>query len=234
VLVRCERVWVFWVAVAGPLCLGAMGYSAYFATQVGYMDGLYNTLVYSKPYARLVPFVVGIATGGLLAASPQHGSHSVLLTAAGHTLAALGLAYCAVAHLYLVVDTTLAGSFAALASWSVSYSVLYAPVWSAVLAWLSYSCYHRLFPSLVQSVMEWQLWSVLARLGFGIYLFHPIVLHLREYNRVQLPTLTVVWILDNFLAVFVCSVGLAFLFYVTVEYPASAVVKRLLPSPKKE
>ncbi len=233
-LVRMERLWLFVALVAAPLCLAAMGYSLYFALQLGYMVGEYSTYVYSKPYARMVPFVLGLATGGLLA---RHSPSSVKLpwhlTALLHTLALAAFGYCAVAHLFVVVDPAAAGSFVSLAAWSVSYSVLYAVVWSAMLMWLVFSCYHRLLPSLIQGPMEWRLWTVLGRLGFGIYLVHPVILHAREYGRIQLPAMTVVWVLDNFLAVFFASVCVAFVLYVVVEYPASALVKRLLPSAKK-
>ena len=240
-LVRFERPWLFLLVVAGPLSAAAVGYSLFWGTRVPYMAanaaGDYNSLVYCKPYARLVPFVCGLGCGGLLAAGPPRTAASARpplpLLALGHGLALLALLYCALAHLFLVVDPAAAGSEAALVAWSVSYSALYAPMWSAMLAWLAYALYHRLLPELLQRPMEWRMWAVLARLGFGIYLLHPMVLHLREYNRVQLPAMTTVWLLDNFLAVFFASLVLAFALYVLVEYPAGALLKRLLPAPKR-
>jgi peptidoglycan/LPS O-acetylase OafA/YrhL len=85
-----------------------------------------------------------------------------------------------VAHFYLVVDNSAAGSCSSLAAWSVSYSVLYSLLWSLFLCWLCCAVFFRLLPDGLLLFMEWRIWSVLGKLGFGIYLVHPVIPHARE------------------------------------------------------
>lgn len=270
-----RRPLLFVLLVCVPLLLGSLSASIYYAfqvcllwksfvasscssfvflgVQIGYMDGDYTSWVYCKPWTRAAPFVAGVACGALLARADAREHPlakwrwSTLLLC--HVLAAGALVYCAIAHWMLIVNNA-AVSFPQLEAWSVSYSSLYGPVWSALLVWLSCSVYFRLFPRLLLAVLESRIFAVLGRLGFGIYLVineetrlvfvspttkqvHPMLLHAREYNRVQLPQLTMIWLVDNWIAVFFGSAFFAAVLFVVVEHPLGVLAKRLLPQPKK-
>jgi peptidoglycan/LPS O-acetylase OafA/YrhL len=229
---RIHRYWVFVLLVVVPLSCIPIAYSMYWSFYIPYMGVLsgldYNTLVYGKPYARAIPFLFGLAFGAHLSRNAKYGPMQIspILVWCLHALAAASFVFCMLGHLYLIIETPGIPPTLTYKVWNVVYSTLYGPVWSLFLIWFIYSCYHGLIPRLVLGPLSWRLWTVIGRLGFSIYLVHPIILHWREYRRVQLIEFNLVWYIDNFLALFISSTILAFLVYITLERPLGALVKR--------
>lgn len=232
--IRIRRFWIYLALVIAPLSLVPLVYSCYWSFFVPYMGVYagfdYNTLVYGKPYARAIPFIFGLVFGARLSRHGKEGPlQSPYLLWLGHVLAVGSFVFSMIGHLFVVIQSPSNPPSETYKVWNVLYSTMYGPVWSFFLIWFVYCCYHRIFPRLVLGPMEWKIWTVLGRLGFSIYLVHPIILHWREYHRVQLIQFNLVWYFDNFAALYVFSALFAFVVFITLERPLGALVKRILP-----
>jgi peptidoglycan/LPS O-acetylase OafA/YrhL len=169
-------------AIVGVLMAGTMGANIGLLLAFGisnsnpidtystdYMDN-----VYGKPYARIAPFLIGIAAAWIYRSRPKdippmRWRYRFLLY-----IAAFVLMYCPV----FLVNVH--------ANWTDAEGLLYATAarisWPLGVAVLMHSCFCAP-KSFLNRVFAADLWGPLARLTFMAYLSHPIVLFTYYLNR---------------------------------------------------
>lgn len=81
--------------------------------------------------------------------------------------------------------------------------------------------------SLVSSVLSWKLWAPLSRLSFAVYLIHPIIIFMWELGSTEKEVFRTSTFGMNVLAVCVASYLAALVAVITIEMPATNMLKCL-------
>ena len=188
---------------------------------VSYLASNYMDLVYSKPYSRAPPFVIGMWVGFLLSRR-RNVKLSALFKWLMHVATFGGFVACSVPLYYLSVVSD-SDKYHVL---SAVYAAYFPFVWSMSLAWLTISIFDRTWPG--QTFLELAFWAPLGKLGLSVYLIHPIIVSAKLYELVRLPTFSNTWISDQLVANVVISYLAALAAYLTIEYPLAIFTKSLL------
>jgi peptidoglycan/LPS O-acetylase OafA/YrhL len=152
----------------------------------------YAYWAYSKPYTRIPAYFVGIVAAWALQELEQRGftrdaRPDTLLAKICATLAA-GCAWGVILFLTFIVTTDFGDHQN---SWGKVVSVLYInlsrPVWAMGWATITLLCYYDFMP-LVNGFLAHRLWTPLARLTYGAYLVHPLVIKLAAGRSLQFYT----------------------------------------------
>eukprot|EP00795_Rhopilema_esculentum_P001639 gene1639-16106_t len=177
--------------------------------------------IYSKPYCRIAPYIVGLALGGLIYNRKAPGGNAkTLLAFFGWTIAtvvALLVIYGPYTYFrdggrpFTSVENVMYGAFSRFA-------------WSLCVAWVIYACYFGM-GGLVNTILSWKAFIPLSRLTYSAYLVHPIVIYV-YYGSLERPfhysDISVVYTHASFLML---TYGSAFLLSIFVEFPASNLEK---------
>ena len=183
--------------------------------------------MYTRPWARVSVYVVGILTGFLL----QHKNCRIRMNklvvlvgwfvATGSALAVLYGVYS-----YQHNETKMSGVATGF------YKSLNRTVWSLSLSWVVIACASG-YGGPVNFVMSWKLWAPLGRLTFAAYLVHPIIMftyQLTLLTPLQFTDLTLIYL-------FVSNLVFSYLFgYVVsmfVEAPMMGLEKLLMNACKR-
>jgi hypothetical protein len=225
---RGWSVWLYVLLVCVPLVAGSTVYRGVVSITQGatYLTDSYMTLLYSKPYARAPPFVIGLVTGCVLAQRTKPLSSPVLRWAL-HVGMLACFAICIV-PLYYIEVSPLSDSYAVL---NYAYVILFPVFWGLALSWFSIAAFDRTLPG--QTYFEMSFFSPLAKLGLSVYLVHPIILLVRIFNWYRLPTYSIAQVVSDWLSCLVLSFCAAFAAFLVIEHPCSTLVKAIMPNVKK-
>jgi len=195
--IYARKAWVGWATVI-TLTLLSFALTSYFMVKYdldiyafGHSYAEFSYWVYSKPYARIPAYFVGVMTAWLLDILEKRGitrgtcSH----TAKAHMLATVA-AVSAIAVLLFVVfiPTTDYGDHAkSWGVWNVVFVTLARPLFAAGWAVITLLCYYDYVP-LLNGFLSHPCWTPLARLTYGAYLVHPLVIKLSAGNAMQFYT----------------------------------------------
>ena len=185
-----------------------------------------NGAMYTRPWARMSVYVVGILTGVLLQNKNCRIRMSKLTVLIGWCVATGS----ALAVLYGVYSYNHNGTKMSGVATGF-YKSLNRTVWSLSLSWVVIACASG-YGGPVNFVLSWKLWAPLGRLTFAAYLVHPIIMfayQLTLLTPLQFTDLTLIYL-------FVSNLVFSYLFgYVVsmfVEAPMMGLEKLLLPVPK--
>lgn len=152
----------------------------------------YSYYAYSKPYTRAPAYLVGVATSWLLEDLLERGITRESRPTSPRALATAYLAaVAAVGTLLLLVFIPVTDFGPNKNSWGDAVSVLYLnfgrPLWAACWGVLTLLCYFGYLP-MTDGFLAHRFWTPLARLTYGAYLLHPLVIKLVAGNVVQYYT----------------------------------------------
>lgn len=177
--------------------------------------GMSNDLIYTKPWGRVAPYLVGLVFGYIIykQISFEYGrTKNALLylavwVASGTILASTlyGLYFSFHGHLMTRAEY-------------IIYLTLSRFAWGVGLALLVFSC-HNGYGSAINAFLSLKIWTPLSRMTLNAYLFHPVVMF-AVYGQMQ----TVVHVTDLTMSLYavgfvVLSYGAASIFCVCVELP---------------
>jgi len=152
----------------------------------------YSYWAYSKPYTRIPAYFVGIVTAWILDELEQRGitRETRSLSAFAKTSAKVVAAICFAILTFLVfAPTTDFGTNKN--SWSIFTSIMFIdfsrPLWAICFGVLTLLCYYDYLP-LVNGFLSHSWWTPLARLTYGAYLVHPLVIKLAAGRSIQFYT----------------------------------------------
>jgi len=181
----------------------------------------YMNLVYAKPYCRVAPFLIGIATAWKLkewdrSRPISQATRWILYAIAAGTMGSL-------VFLCHVHEGTPWSMFE-----SIAYSAAGRVAWGIGIACLMYSCFTAQ-QSFLNRFFSWSVFGPLARLTFCAYLMHPIILftyylnrdHLLHYSNSDL----VFWFVGGATISYVVALFVSLL----VEKPAMNLEKLIFP-----
>jgi peptidoglycan/LPS O-acetylase OafA/YrhL len=149
----------------------------------------YSYWAYSKPYSRIPAYLVGVVAAWILEELERRGitRETRSTTATARMLANLTAGLCLIVLVFTVaIPCTDFGTNKN--SWGDLANVLYInlsrPVVAACLAIITLLCYYDYLP-LINGVLSHPNWTPLARLTYGAYLVHPLVIKLAAARSVQ-------------------------------------------------
>lgn len=108
-----------------------------------------------------------------------------------------------------------------------AYTILSRPAWAAGVAALLLLAGTGRAGGL-GAVLSLPIWSPLALLSFGAYLYHPVVLFVLSLNITSQPRFSAAYLASNYAATCTYAVLAAAVAYAIVEAPAAALVKCVL------
>lgn len=109
----------------------------------------------------------------------------------------------------------------------IIYTAFSRSVWGLALCGMLYACF--VMPDLTLSrFLSLPVFEPLARITYGAYLCHPIVMIVSYYSSVTLYRFDSFTITSNYIANVALAYGVAAMLFVCVEYPLGALEKTLL------
>jgi len=193
-----KKRWLGWVSV---LTLSGLSFGVTAWLVIKYKLGVYifddeykrySYYAYSKPYTRIPAYFVGLVSAWLLDEMELRGitreTRPFTRSAKMAATVAAALSGAVLVFLTFVSATDFGDSKE---SWSLLTSVLYIdfsrPAWAMCLAVLTLLCYYDFLP-LLNGFMAHPYWTPLARLTYGAYLVHPLMIKLAAGRSLQFYT----------------------------------------------
>jgi peptidoglycan/LPS O-acetylase OafA/YrhL len=193
------------------------------ATQPGtraVLGGPYFNEIYSKPYTRITPFLVGVGLGFVME------THGHIKLAKGLRWAVNGLALGLSLVLLFVEYDNKTGT-----KWSkgqvIFYYGIHRALWSLSLAWLVY--YHALgYGGVVKRFLASPRWLPLARLTFAAYIIHPVLQTAVYMSEQRFLVYTDIQTVIFYCSFVLLSWTMALVLYLLVERPFSVLSAHFL------
>merc|ERR1719382_2041572 len=177
---------------------------------------------YSKPYCRFPAFMVGIATAWVLDELEQRGVTRGELPPAGLLL--------------FMVFVPVTDFGANKNTWGDLASVLYLDfgrmAWAMCWAVITLLCYYGHLPA-VNGFLSHRLWTPLARLTYGAYLLHPLVIKLAAGRALHYYTFSGMDMFYRHFGNVVCAYGGAVVLWALVERPTMTFTSAMMKGPPR-
>jgi len=228
-------------------CVVTIQQSLYYKIQYNVLDpsfAIYGTYLYSRPYARLPGYLVGLVAPWALDALDKRGlqrgtqprswlAYILVITAC--------LIACAVAFACIFLpfwNSDGPGPYATARkalSWTLWENALWIglsrPAWC--LCWLTWTlaCYFDYLPFTNAIFSHW-IFAPFATLTFGAYLVHPIIYKIIAGNTESYMVYTALGAVQHAVFVFVLAYAVAVVTWCLVEKPFATISGWLIPKRK--
>jgi len=199
----------------------------------------YAYWAYNKPYTRVPAYFVGVMAAWLLAEMEQRDitreTRSRSLFARISATITAGFAGAIILVMIFVVQTDFGAQKNTWgSSTSVSYLVFSRPVWAMCHAAITLLCYYDYLP-IVNGFLAHPCWTPFARLTYGAYLVHPMVIKLSCGRALQYFTFNSWDMMYRAFGNFVMAYTGSVLLWVLVERPCMTIfAPPRKAAPKKE
>lgn len=184
---------------------------------------LYWDVVFTKPYCRIVPYLVGMAIGYVFYKYPK-GSIRIngVLVFLGWTILGTtgGAVINMISSLYNGKEWPDAGY--------VIYQILCHLVWTSYVAWVVFVCHYG-YGGWINAILSHDVWAPFSRLTYSAYLIHPILILVYISNLGTAPYLSLQLMVFTFTGISILTFASASLLSLMVEYPLSNLEKMFLP-----
>lgn len=197
----------------------------------------YSYWSYSKPYSRVPAYFVGLVAAWVLDDLEQ--IHGITRQNRVHTIktriaaTAVFLLCLAVLVFIVVFPATDFGKHKN--DWSDMLSAIYLtfsrPVWAFVWAVITLLCYYDYLP-IVNGFLAHRAWTPVARLTYGAYLVHPIVIKMTAGNETQYYNFSNMDLFYRWFGNTALAYGGALVLWILVERPTMSFTSMLLKSKK--
>ena len=177
---------------------------------------------YNKPYFRISPYLVGIIFGYILYKKNKIAhTDSSLKKRLMHTVLwslAVFLCFSVVFGTYREWHGNPFGNME-----NVIFLMFSGIAWCTGLAIIIYCCNNKMCFGVVNTILSWSGWEILAKLTFGAYLSHMLVLYHIFGTFRSVVTFTDYLIAELFIITILKSYSVSLLTAVTIELPLSRV-----------
>lgn len=237
ILILLNKFWKAGIGSIVVLLLVSFGSSAWVVYYWGLgfgNSGLYNNrtlvspadpgddILYGKPYARIPPYLVGMLLGYALY---KLRNREIKLNPCVNIFGWLFAAVLAFVIVYGVEGTN--GDEQPPQWVSMVYNSLARFGFSLSLGWVTFACVTG-NGGYINSFLSWSFWTPLARLTFGAYLIHPVIIFLVLTTKPTMFYWTYVELSVFFIGCVVISYAAAFILSLLIEQPAMNIEKALL------
>ncbi|XP_028392820.1 nose resistant to fluoxetine protein 6-like [Dendronephthya gigantea] len=190
---------------------------------------MFNYL-YTKPYCRVHPYIIGLAFGYLV-------HRGVFRAKQLNWLFVVVLWFIAVAAGLSIIY----GPFTALREdprpWTMTEKIFYNStqhlVWGLLLAWVTYACEFG-YGGYVHEFLSSKFWIPLGRLTYCTYLVHCELIKVMYAGYRSGLFFSTHWWAYLYCAVLLMSHGIAFILVITIEYPCANLEKLLLGKKRRK
>ena len=189
-------------------------------TEIGMMtDGNvsydYFKKVYITPWCRIGPFIIGMITKLIL--EYYHSTLSVFKII-----------------LYTILSIFLAGVCIYYPFYSSSFPrilhILYQSFshqcWALAIGWLIFACSTN-HGGLVNQILSWPIWTIIARLSYSAYLIHTILILIQTYNRLSIIHYQISVIFNTFISQTIWTLLASIFVVILVELPCNVLEKHI-------
>jgi hypothetical protein len=188
----------------------------------------YSYWAYSKPYTRIPAYFVGVVAAWILRDMEGRGlTHNSQPYAAIGRKTACGITVVSVAVLLFLIFITITDFGDHKNSWgpvaSVLYILLSRPLWAAAFAAITLLCYYECLP-ITNEILSHAAWAPLARLTYGAYLCHPLVIKLAAGTSLEYYTFSGLDLFYRAAGNCVMAFSGAVVLWVLVERPAMSLM----------
>lgn len=195
----------------------------------------YSYYAYSKPYTRAPAYFVGISAAWLLGTLEEKGLTRESQPHRRHPLAATAVAILSAAVLCLVVFIPATDFGASKNSWNDFESILLLDfgrvAWALSWAAITILCYYGCLPW-TNSFLAHPAWTPLARLTYGAYLLHPLVIKLAAGTSVQYYTFSGMEVCYRFVGNCFMAFSSAIALWCLIERPVMTLTSAGLKKPQ--
>jgi peptidoglycan/LPS O-acetylase OafA/YrhL len=144
----------------------------------------YYNHIYTKPYARAPPYLLGIMAAVYYLTLEKRGSAWLKISRPIQTVGYILAAVC-----MLVTSYATKTLYEYQGSWTVVENILYISfsrfVFVFGVAILMHFCFCG-YGGVLKDIFEWSVWTPLARLTYTAYLLHPVIIWVTYCNRTQI------------------------------------------------
>jgi len=197
----------------------------------GYHQQEYFLWAYSKPYTRIPAYLVGVMAAWILLEMEKKGITIQTGMCGPMTSSVLWFFAIGVQTFIVCIPATDHGHRAN--SWSDNTSFLYMvfsrTVWAACWAILTFLCYFGQAP-VTNWILSHPIWTPFARLTYGAYLCHPLVIKLASGSAEQYYNFNGMFLVYHVTGNILCSYGCSFLVWCMVERPMMTFTTALIKS----
>jgi len=200
-----------------------------------YHYAAYSYWAYSKPYTRIPVYFVGITSAWILLNMERRGvtkQSGGMVGPIGATL----LWWFAVGMTTFITLIPASNMGDAKNSWKDWQSTLFLtfsrPVWGACWAVMTFLCYYGHVP-LTNAILSHRFWTPFARLTYGAYLCHPLVIKLAGACSVQYYTFSGMDELYRMTGNAIMAYSASFVVWCYIERPMMTFTTAMIKSKKK-
>jgi len=98
--------------------------------------------------------------------------------------------------------------------------------WSIAIGWVIYACSTNQ-GGLVNKILSWPFWIILARLSYSAYLIHTIIILVQVYNRLSTIHYQTSVILNTFISQTILTLLASVFVVILVETPCNLFEKQI-------
>lgn len=196
----------------------------------------YSYYAYSKPYTRIPAYLVGVVAAWVLEELERRGiTRSTRPSSASAKWVAFVCGLCAFGVLLFLTLIPMTDYGKSRDSWTNLPSLLYIdfarPLWSICFVVITFLCYYDYLP-MVNGFLSHRFWTPFARLTYGAYLTHPMVIKLSAGTSTQFYTFSGLDLFYRFGGNCILAFSGAVLLWALVERPAMTLTSAALKKPR--
>jgi len=189
-------------------------------------DDQFNSIIYNKPYCRMLAYLQGIAVAFLLQYEGIDLTKWRIVRYVGY-IACFGLTFSPV---YLTTSFWEAGQ-----KWPKIKNLMFITFSRAGfvlgIMFVMYAM-HRKHGYVLRKVLSSYMWVFLARLTYTAYLLHPIIIFVQYFSTTQIFHYTPLFAATHYITNIVLAFSLGLVFHLAVEKPTANLEKLFLPHKK--
>lgn len=218
--------------ILGLLCFGSLAYvigmsvSHRLSPLVLHMDEGWTKYLYTKPYARISTFGIGIVGAYMLLAHEEsvHKPHGFRrLPTCSQTMIVIVAWIVSTVMILIPVFGTYSAYQNPPAKWDTAENTIFLtfsrPVFTLGLATQAHLIMTSRSAISLKDVLSHPAWTPFARLTFGAYLYHPIIMFSNYFASYRPIEFTAPFIFTNWLSFTVLSFFTSFISFMLIERP---------------
>ena len=178
----------------------------------------YFAKIYVTPWCRIGPFLIGMLTRLIL---EYHRSPISSMTKIICTIISIILAMICI---YFPFYSNNFPKILLIIYQSISHQC-----WALAIGWLILICCLNQ-GGLVNKILSWPIWTIIARLSYSAYLIHTIVILVQVFNRISTIHYQTSVMANAFLAQLIWTLFLSILVVILVEMPCQVLEKQIRKS----
>lgn len=171
--------------------------------------------IYITPWCRIGPFIIGMITKLIL---EEYHSTLSKIKVIFYTIISILLA---IICIYFPFYSNYFPKLVHIIYQSISHQI-----WSIAISWLIIACYTN-HGGLVNKILSWSFWSVIARLSYSAYLIHVMIILVQVYNRLSTIHYQTTIIFNTFISQTFLTLLASIFVVILVETPFNLLEKHI-------